>query len=174
MKKRLTTYILVIIMLFTVSGCDESTNSQAPTRAKKTVKKKKAAVVTSTEENKQVTVAYVYNPVGRRDPFENPLRAIVEIAPETGVPLTPLQKFDLGQLRLIGVIIGKGNPRGMVIAPDGKSFILSIGTKVGKNDGSVVDITTDAILIKEKYYDFTGEIKTSIKEIILPKRGGAK
>ena len=173
MKKRLTTYILILLLLFAVSGCGESENAEAPVKAKNKVKKKSTSVPVVVD-NKQVDVVYVYNPLGKRDPFENPLKSIVEIAHESGIPLTPLQKYDLGQLRLIGVIVGKGDPRAMVIAPGGKSFILNMGTKVGKNDGSVVDITTEAVFIKEKYYDFTGEIKTSVQEIRLPKQGGVK
>ncbi|NIR47969.1 pilus assembly protein PilP, partial [candidate division KSB1 bacterium] len=76
------------------------------------------------------------------------------------VPLTPLQKFDLEQLRLIGVIVGRGEPRAMVIAPDGKSFILKKGTKIGKNNGSIVEISTESVLVNEKYFDFTGEVKS--------------
>jgi len=174
MEKRLIAYIIIILMTFNVFGCSSDDAGSKPTPAvKKTVKKKKASKVPVATVEKE-EVKYVYNPVGKRDPFENPLKAIVEISPESGVPLTPLQKFDLGQLRLIGVIIGKGKPRAMVIAPDGKSFILNVGTKVGKNDGAVIDITTEAVLVKEKYYDFTGEIKSSIQEIMLPKKGGAK
>ena len=86
--------------------------------------------------------------------------------------MTPLQKFDLEQLRLIGVIVGRGEPRAMVISPDGKSFILKKGIKIGKNNGSVYDITTEAVLVNERYFDFTGEVKSRIQEIKLPKQGG--
>lgn len=116
---------------------------------------------------------YVYNPTGTRDPFSNPLSALVDVG-ETGIPLTPLQRFDLNQLRLIGVIIGKGEPRAMVIAPDEKSFILRKGVKVGKNNGVVVGISTDSVSVREDYIDYTGDKQTRIEEIRLPKQGGAK
>ncbi|PLY03588.1 MAG: hypothetical protein C0623_00800 [Desulfuromonas sp.] len=175
MKKRLIAYILILLLLLSVFGCgSDDSGKKSTTRVKKTVNKTKEVAKVPVVEAPKAEEKYIYNPIGKRDPFENPLQVIDEVAPGSGEPLTPLQKFDLGQLRLIGVIIGKGEPRGMVIAPDGKSFILTVGTKVGKNDGTVVDITTDAIIVKEKYYDFTGEIKTSVQQIMLPKAGGVK
>lgn len=177
MKKRLFKYFVVLfVVLFFMSACGDGDDSGQRTKqpAKKTTKKSKTTPVKPEDQVSQEPAKYVYNPSGKRDPFENPLRSIKEVAPDSGVPLTPLQKFDLSQLRLIGVIIGKGEPRGMVIAPGGKSFILTKGTKVGKNDGTVVGITTEAVLVEEKYYDFTGQVKTSVQQIPLPKQGGVK
>jgi type IV pilus assembly protein PilP len=175
MDKRLYKIGLIVSLVLFLAACGEEAVKQPAPAVSKSVTRATSvtAVPPVTEEEKDVK-EYVYNPLGKRDPFENPLRAIAEVATETGIPLTPLQKYDLGQLRLIGVIVGKGNPRAMVIAPDGKSFILQTGTKLGKNNGSVVDITTEAVLVKEKYLDFAGEVKTSIQEIKLPKSGGVK
>jgi type IV pilus assembly protein PilP len=160
-------------MLLILTACDDEPSHQDANQARQSAKVKKKAEVPAEIAEEPKVEKYVYNPIGKRDPFENPLKRNVEVSPESGIPLTPLQKYDLGQFRLIGVIVGKGEPRAMVVAPDGKSFILKKGIKIGKNDGSVIDITTDSVLVKEKYYDFAGEIRTSVQEIKLPKRGGA-
>ncbi len=120
------------------------------------------------EEKEQL---YVYNPAGRRDPFE-PLLMVRRPVVESEAPLTPLQTFELTQLRLTGVIIGKGAPRAMVVAPDGKAYILERGIRVGRNNGVVKDIRRDAVLVEERYYDFSGEVRTNVLEITLPKREG--
>lgn len=120
----------------------------------------------------EVAPAFVYDPSGRRDPFESLVTIKKSLGPALDVPKTPLQSYELGQLRLIGVIIGKGQPRAMVVAPDGKSYILSKGIKVGKNDGVVKDITSEAVKIEEQYFEFTGEVRKSIQLIQLPKREG--
>jgi len=173
--ERLCRYVLVLLAIVLLVSCGEESGTQpAPTVAKSAKVARSAEAIAVVEAQEESLPEYVYNPLGKRDPFENPLRSLVEIATDDGVPLTPLQKYDLGQLRLIGVIIGKGDPRAMVIAPDGKSFILSAGTKIGKNNGSVVKITTESVQVKEKYFDFAGEVKTSIQEIKLPKQGGVK
>lgn len=123
------------------------------------------------EETEEV---YVYDPTGTRDPFKSPLGTISDLSSTGDIPLTPLQRFDLDQLRVIGVIVGKGEPRAMVIAPDNKSFVLKKGTKVGRNNGTVVAITTETIQVEEQYLDYAGDIKSTIQEIKLPKRGGVK
>ncbi len=117
--------------------------------------------------------AYVYDPSDLRDPFV-PLLEVKKAAltPQVSVPMTPLQKFDLGQFRLTAVIVGKGEPRAMVSAPDGKSYILKKGIMIGKNNGKVVGIKKEAVLVDEKYYDFAGKVITKQQMIELPKREG--
>ena len=75
-------------------------------------------------------------------------------------------------MRVIGIIIGRGEPTAMVVGPKGKSFILKKGVKVGKNNGVVVGINSDSITVREKYVDFSGEVRTNVQELQLPKRGG--
>jgi type IV pilus assembly protein PilP len=87
-------------------------------------------------------------------------------------PATPLQSYDLTQFRLMGVIVGKGQSKALVEAPDGKSYILSKGVKIGKNNGVVSDISSAVILVKEKYYDFSGNVIENIQEITVPMREG--
>ncbi len=156
-------------------GCgDESSPPQAPPPAKKVAAPVPNPVADEAEpvEEPQEPV-YVYDPAGRRDPFE-PLMAVKKPIARSSEPLTPLQRFDLAQLRLIGVIIGKGDPRAMVVAPGGKSFILKRGVKVGKNDGRVVEINQDGVMVEERYYDFSGEVRKNIQAIQLPQREGVE
>ena len=174
MKNRLIYIGFMLVLVWGIAACSEAPPPQPPPQNRAASAAIPAVTTPEAVAEEEKAPEYVYNPLGKRDPFENPLRALGDIVSDAGVPLTPLQKFDLGQLRLIGVIIGKGEPRAMVVAPDGKSFILSVGTKVGKNNGSVMKITTESVQVKEKYFDFAGEVKTSVQEIKLPKQGGAK
>lgn len=116
---------------------------------------------------------FVYTREGRRDPFV-PLSQIRRpIQPtEESEPETPLQSYDVSQFRLVGLIVGKGEPKAMVVAPDGKSYVLSRGVKIGKNNGVIVDISSNAVSVKEKYYDFSGNVIENIQEITVPKREG--
>jgi type IV pilus assembly protein PilP len=116
---------------------------------------------------------YVYDPAGRRDPFE-PLTAVKGPLPGPEAALTPLQKYDVSQFRLIGVIVGKGEPTAMVTAPDNKSYLLKRGVKIGRNDGTVTKVTSDAVVVLETYVDFTGEVKKGEQVIQLPKREGVR
>ncbi len=129
------------------------------------------AAAAETAGEKSASEKYVYDPVGKRDPFQS-LMEIRKPVAKANEPQTPLQKFDLSQLRMVGAIVGMSSPRAMVVAPDGKSYILKIGTKVGKNNGVVVKIMKDKVDVKESFYDFTGEVRTSTQTIELPKREG--
>jgi type IV pilus assembly protein PilP len=139
--------------------------------ATKKVSKKAAPSVAKQEEKKEAEFAYVTE--GRRDPFV-PLSQIKKPLP--GVddePATPLQSYDIAQFRLVGVIVGKGEPKAIVVAPDGKSYILARGVKIGKNNGVVIDINSETILVEEKYYDFSDNVIENIQVITVPKREGA-
>lgn len=164
--------IVGIIACFVIAGCDESPPPATQGAAQKTSVAQTPVAAIGDEQ--VVEPEYVYDPAGTRDPFRNPLSAFVEEMSDSGVPLTPLQKVDLTQLRLIGAIVGKGEPRAMVIAPDNKSFVLKRGVKVGKNNGVVVEVTTDSVSVREEYLDYTGDVKSRIEEIKLPQQGGAK
>jgi len=167
--------VTALVVCLLAWGCNKETPAPAPPPVKKTTTPKPAPVPVGAKEEKGVEVQkYVYNPEGHRDPFANPLKEIRTPLGESKETLTPLQKVDLKQLRVVGVIIGRGEPAAMVTGPGGKSYILKRGVKVGKNDGVVVGIDAEKIKIREKYYDFSGEVRTSVQELELPKRGGVK
>jgi type IV pilus assembly protein PilP len=172
-RKRLQFMLVAFAATFLLFGCGEEAPAPPPAAPKKVAAPppREVAPPSASETQTPPPPRYVYDPSGRRDPFE-PLTMVKKPIAQKNVPLTPLEKFDLAQLRLIGVILGKGEPRAMVVAPDGKSYILKKGVKVGKNDGRVVGIKPDAVLVEERYYDFSGEIRKSVESIQLPKREG--
>lgn len=174
-------YIAVLscagLLLIGLVGCsDDPASSPAPAKPRATAKPPTQTVPPPTVETvpeAEPEVRFVYEAEGRRDPFL-PLTAIKKpVGPVSDEPLTPLQQYDLEQYRLIGVIVGFDDPRAMVAAPDGKSYILKKGIKIGKNNGVVVDITGETVQVEEKYYDFSGNVRTNIQEISVPKREGA-
>lgn len=172
--KLVTNVILAIVLLLVFSGCDNNQPSAplpAPVQKKPLIPKVQVSAEAPPVEQESLPVPYQYESSGRRDPFE-PLTAIKRPLTLTEEELTPLQKYELGQFRLIGVIIGKDEPMAMVVAPDNKSFVLKKGTKIGRNNGEVVDIHSEAVLVKEQYFDFSGEIRENVQRLELPKRGG--
>lgn len=174
MRKPIFIAVLLPVCLVLLAGCGEQAAappaSHNPAPKKVAVAPPKAASVAK-EDVPTAPPAYVYDPAGKRDPFEA-LVLVKRAIPQAG-ELTPLQKYDLNQFRLIGIIIGRGAPRAMVVAPDGKSFILKPGIKIGRNDGTVMNITKDGVQVQERFYDFAGAVRTSMQSIQLPKREGA-
>lgn len=164
--------MLSAAFLVLAAGCAEEPPAPPPAPSQKVAAPPpQPAVAPEPEAAAEPVPVYAYDPANRRDPFE-PLVMIRNPIINPDAPLTPLQTFETGQLRLIGVITGKGAPRAMVTAPDGKSYILQRGVLVGKNNGVVTDIRQEVVLVEERYQDFTGEVRTGIQEIRLPKREG--
>lgn len=110
---------------------------------------------------------YSYNPIGKRDPFKSFLAE--ENALGSTKTLTPLQRYDIDQLALIGIIWGISTPRAMVTTPDGKGYVVQKGTLVGKNWGKVSRITQDEVIISEEYRDFEGKLIVHEIPLKMPK-----
>ena len=129
----------------------------------KAVPPPEAASLASPEE-----VRYVYPVEGRRDPF---LPAVGKSI--ASFSANPLESFDLVQFQVRGLIVGLGEPKALVAAPDGKAYILKTGLRIGKSNGVIRDISRERILVEEQYQDLSGATRTNVQEIKVPKRGGA-
>jgi type IV pilus assembly protein PilP len=119
-----------------------------------------------------------YNPKGKVDPFEALLRdesvptVTSKLKAKKREPQSPLEKIDLGQLKLVAIIAASSGNRALVEESSGKGYILREGTYVGLNSGKVVDITIDKVMVEEEFEDAYGKTITQKKEITLPKPPG--
>lgn len=168
-------YVCLICSAFIfagLTGCSEEPSPSPQVKQSVAVKTPKASPAPSPEAKEEKKAEeFVYITDGRRDPFV-PLSTIRRALTVSAEPATPLQSYDLVQFRLVGVIVGKGAAKAMVVAPDGKSYVLAQGVKIGKNNGVVIEINSNVILVEEKYYDFSGNVIENIQEISVPKREG--
>ncbi len=98
--------------------------------------------------------SYKFDPKGRRDPFFP-----FDFSPseDASSSKTPLERYDLGQLKLTAIIAGLEQPKAIVENAAGRGFTVSIGTKLGRNGGVIVAIDKDKIVVREKRIDFTGQ-----------------
>ena len=176
MMRWLSYLISGVFVCTCLAGCleDESSTTGAQSQAVAAKPPAQAAPPppVAVEPEVKPEEVFLYTSEGRRDPFVSltQIRQPVDSGDEE--PATPLQSFDIAQFRLVGVIVGKGLPKALVLAPDGKSYVLAKGVKIGKNNGVVINITSDAVLVKETYYDFSDNIIENILEITVPKREG--
>lgn len=99
---------------------------------------------------------YVYNPIGKRDPFRSFLA--VDPKDDDDTPRTPLQRYDLDQYALVGVIWGVERPRALVEDPERVGHVVEIGTYIGKNWGKVTQITSSGVVVTEEYQTIDGEL----------------
>lgn len=156
----------VVGLLLFVAGCSDTPSSVEPRTSARKVRPAKSVTSQVKQEVKEVKDLFVYSTVGQRDPFESLLKKEVE-SREVKIPKTPLEKFDLGQFRVQAILIGKGAPRAMVSAPDGKNYILRPGLKIGKNNGVIKDITKAAILVEESTIDLAGTLVKGVQSMTI-------
>jgi type IV pilus assembly protein PilP len=105
---------------------------------------------------------YFYDPRNKRDPFRS-IR-FVDDGPEDK-DFGPLGDFELGQLELQAVIWDATNPRALILDPGGRSYIIREGSAIGKNNGQVIHIGDNLVLVKETYEDFAGTRTTKDVEL---------
>ncbi|MGA1863730.1 MAG: pilus assembly protein PilP [bacterium] len=98
---------------------------------------------------------YHYDPLGKRDPFYSKLLEEKKKI-EPNKQLFGVQRYDLAELKLVGIIWGDLGRKGVVETPEGKSYLLKVGTLVGKNGGVVKAITNQELVIQEFVTDYMG------------------
>jgi type IV pilus assembly protein PilP len=96
--------------------------------------------------------------VGKRDPFR-PFTLNTRTSSRPRENLSPLERYDLGQLRLVGVVWHVKEPSAMVEDSVGLGYIVKVGTPIGANDGKVRAIKPNEIIIEETYVDLFGAKK---------------
>jgi Tfp pilus assembly protein PilP len=117
--------------------------------------------------------AALYDPSGKRDPFVSFIR--VEERKRAGIDtaaLPPLQRYDLGELKFVGVIWMKKGPLGLVEDAEGKGYSVTVGTRIGRSGGVVSRITGKEILVKEEFVGNRGEKIVKESGIQLTTAGG--
>ena len=109
-----------------------------------------------------------YNPAGRRDPFRP---FTLNLRPEARTQATPLQRYELGQLNVVGTVWELSPPRAMLEDSVGMGYIVTIGTPIGRNGGVVTAIEPQKVVVEERVLDFYG--KEQINRIVMetPKEG---
>lgn len=101
-----------------------------------------------------------YDARAHRDPFEPPrLNATADAR-------TPLQTYQLGQLKLVGVVAQPPEGyRAMVEDSAGLGYIITTGTPIGSSGGVVRSIEPRRVVIEESTRDFYGDVKP--KQVVM-------
>jgi Tfp pilus assembly protein PilP len=84
------------------------------------------------------------------------------------VPRTPLEKLDLAQMKLVGIVQSPDGNKAIVEDRSGKGHILTVGSYIGTNGGRVVRIDKNRVVIAEEFEDEFGRIKTKQTILRLP------
>lgn len=133
-----------------------------------------AKTAASEEKRTNPPAAPMYDPTGRRDPFVSFIKAETERLKVDYGALPPLQRYELGELKYVGVIWQKRGPMALVEDGEGKGYTVRVGTRVGRNDGVVTRITDSEITVKEEVPGYRGKRVSRERTLQLTTAGGNK
>ena len=156
-------------------GCSKEPEAPQPVVKRQAPKPeaKAPAAPAAEAQVKKAEAAPLYDPRGRRDPFVSFIK--VEERRKAGIDakaLPPLQRYDLGELKFVGVIWTKKGPLGLVEDAEGKGYSVTVGTRIGRSGGVVSRITEKEILVKEEFVGNRGEKVVKESGIQLTTAGG--
>ena len=167
------TVILLAINLHSVAGAKDK---NAVSNVKKGQSKSKVEVSQKVKDYEMrlarllAPVEYRYSPLGKPDPFMPFFRTSVSKVRRTAKVKgrkakrpakcsTPLECMDVGQLTLVGVVLEPGG-ESLAMAQDasGIGYILKRGTRIGYNNGKVIAIYRDKVIVREEVQDIRGNM----------------
>jgi Tfp pilus assembly protein PilP len=96
--------------------------------------------------------------ITKRDPFR-PFTLNNKPDPRRREKLAPLERFELGQLKLVGIIWDIKQPNAIVEDSTGLGYVVKVGTPIGSNDGKVKSIQPAGLVIEEYQFDVYGAKK---------------
>ena len=119
----------------------------------------------------------VYDPKGKINPFqplfkEKPLTGggILVLVDNGRTNRTALEKIDLSQLKLTGIILAASGNKGLVQESSGRGHVIAKGTYIGTHGGKVTGIQKGKVIVEEKMEDAYGKILIARQELKLNKK----
>lgn len=88
------------------------------------------------------------------------------------VPRTPLERVDLSQLKLTGIIRSPQTNKALVEEATGKGYVVTVGTYMGNQGGKITEILEDRIIVEEEVDNPLGGIKKIPRQLKLQKSSG--
>ncbi len=149
--------LVALSLGFLLSGCSDRAPAPAPDASRPaTVTATPTVAAVPAAERSTPQDAYSYNPVGKPDPFRDPRDSDCCAPPPPTDCSGPLCGYELEQLKLSGIISGLANPVAVIESPQGKSYRVYRGSKVGRNGGVVKQVRRDSLVVAEVMRDGQG------------------
>ena len=147
----------VVLAAAFAAGCGGESPPPQPVVQKPVPKAQAAPQAPSKTEEKKAEAVALYDPAGKRDPFvsfikeENPQRG-KEIA-----ALPPLLRYELGELKLVGILWTKSGAKALVEDAEGKGYSVGTGSRIGRSGGVVARITEKEVIVREEFTGLQGQ-----------------
>jgi len=82
--------------------------------------------------------------------------------------LIPIESYEVSEFKLIAILWDKTKYYAVITLPDGKSYTIKEGVKLGLHGGKVYKIIKDSVIIREQIRDYRGVL--SPKDTVLKLR----
>jgi len=138
---------------------------KVPARPEETAKAVEAAAA-------RTSAVVSYSPAGKRDPFVPFIKKELKAARSDVSKVPPLQRYELGELKFVGMIWGPKGAYALVEDAEGKGYTVTVGTKVGREGGTVTRITDGEVFLKEEFLDYAGAKVVRESSLKLQSAGG--
>ena len=83
------------------------------------------------------------------------------------IPRTPLERIDISQLKLVGIVVSAEGNKALLESASGKGYVVREGSYIGTHAGKIVRIQKDRVVIEEEVEDVMGNLKIRKIEIKL-------
>lgn len=169
---------VVVLCVFSLVACDDSAPKTGkkpssvltindPTEAEEASEALVLDLIPEVREQSR-PIRFHYSAKGRRDPFQS----IVNLRGSRKKhqifrSLPPLQRKDISDLNLIGIIWGSLNPRAIITTANGKGYTVHLGTRIGINRGIIRKITQNEVVVEETLSNIFGEPRKSDVVMVL-------
>ncbi len=171
---------LCVALSLASSGCGKEEAPRPAPVKKKIVRPQKAAPSpkadreAKTEEGTTTPAAQpsagggqpitAFRPHATRDPFRSFIKAsrpTASVKRKKGAARirTPLERYSLDQLKVVGIVSGAGMREALLEDDVGKGYVVHVGDPVGSEGGRIAAIKKDRIVVEKTYVDALGNKK---------------
>ena len=165
----------IILAIGVAAGCGTEAPPPQPVVGKPTPKAQatQPASRKAEEPQKKTETVSLYDSRGKRDPFVSFVR---EVTPQRGkndlAAVPPIQRYELGELKLVGVLWTNKGAKALVEDAEGKGYSVATGSRIGRAGGVVTRITEKELVVREEYTGFQGEKVVRENTLQLTTAGG--
>lgn len=170
--------VLLLLILF-IFGCDQlipkiDFEKRGKKGKIKPIELDSSAIVAQSEELKKLFESQ-YKPLNYENK-KNPFVSVIDIYKENLLTSASggdnsLESVELDQIKLTATLNSEvGNVA--VVQVGEQVFYVREGDKIGKNGGVIINITSDAMKVRQIETDIFGNVRTVIKEINLVNKEG--
>lgn len=173
--RRFPAWLPAVLAAGIIAGCSTEAPPPPPVVGRPAPKAQASqpAAQKAAEPEKKAEAVALYDPRGKRDPFYSFVRQeTVQRGKADLAAVPPIQRYELGELKLVGVLWTKKGPMALVEDAEGKGYSVTTGSRIGRSGGVVTRITEKELVVREEYPGYRGEKRFRENTLQLITAGG--